>query len=143
MKNVLLLILALMLSGCDMIPFSSGALSGTPTEPPADWTDAASPEVIELETNPVEPYSVKLWIIGMGPGLYVHAGANRATWVEHIEQDPNVRVLIGASLYELRAVRVESAEEFAAFAEVYEVKYGNRPRNENVDEAYLFRLMPR
>jgi hypothetical protein len=79
----------------------------------------------------------------MGPGLYVHAGANRATWVEHIEQDPNVRVLIGASLYELRAVRVESAEEFAAFAEVYEVKYGNRPRNENVDEAYLFRLMPR
>ncbi len=108
-----------------------------------DWTEVASAEVIELETNPADPYSVKLWIIGMGPNLYVHAGANRATWVEHIEQDANVRLLIEASLYELSAVRVENAEEFAAFADLYEVKYGNRPRNENVTEAYLFRLLPR
>ena len=143
MKKIGLLLLLGLLAGCDLIPFSGGALSGNLTEPPADWTDVARPEIIELETNPAEPYSVKLWIIDMGPDLYVHAGANRATWVEHIEQDPNVRLLIEESLYELRAERVESAEEFAAFAEVYELKYGNRPRNENVNEAYLFRLLPR
>ena len=143
MKKISLLLLLGLLAGCDLIPFSGGALSGNLTEPPADWTDVARPEIIELETNPAEPYSVKLWIIDMGPDLYVHAGANRATWVEHIEQDPNVRLLIEESLYELRAERVESAEEFAAFAEVYELKYGNRPRNENVNEAYLFRLLPR
>lgn len=143
MRPTLLLLLITLLAGCDLIPFSGGALSGTPTEPPMDWTEAASPDVIELETNPENPYSVKLWIIGNGPDLYVHAGANRATWVEHIEADANVRLLIEGALYELKAERVASAEEFAAFAEVYEAKYGNRPRNENVDEAYLFRLLPR
>ena len=128
MKLALLMLLCVLLSGCDLIPFSGGELSGSLTTPLADWTEAASKEVIELETNPAEPYSVKLWVIGNGPDLYVHAGANRATWVEHIEQDANVRLLIDDSLYELRAVRVESAKEFADFANVYEAKYGSRPR---------------
>lgn len=134
----------LCLSACaDFIPFSGGQLEGTPTPVPADWTTAAAADVIQLETNPSEPYSVKLWIVGMGAELYVHAGANRATWVEHIEIDPAVRLLIGETLYELRAVRVQSAEEFKTFSDAYEIKYGNRPRNENVAEAYLFRLEPR
>ena len=30
--------------------------------------------------------------------------------------------------------------EFDAFSDLYESKYGSRPRNENADEAYLFRL---
>ena len=82
-------------------------------------------------------------VIGMGPYLYVHAGANRAAWVEHMEVDPLVRMLIEDRLYELRAARVEDQSEFARFADVYETKYGNRPRNENVAEAYLFRLSAR
>lgn len=138
-----ILALLLSLTGCDMIPFSGGALQGTLTKPPTDWTEAATPEVIQLETNPAQPYSVKLWIIGAGPNLFVHAGANRATWVEHMEADPNVRLLIENRLYELRGERVTSAEVFAAFADAYESKYGRRPRNENVEEAYLFRLQPR
>ena len=84
-----------------------------------------------------------LWIIGMGDVAYVHAGTNRATWVEHIEVDPNVRLKVGNNIYELKAVRVETQEEFDALSDVYEVKYGNRPRNENVDEAYLFKLVKR
>ena len=103
----------------------------------------ASADVIQLETNSQAPYSVKLWIIGDGPNLYVHAGANRATWVEHMEVDPSVRVLIDGALYELRAQRVTTQTEFDAFSDLYEVKYGRRPRNENVGEAYLFRLLPR
>lgn len=96
MKNkvISLLAAALLVSACDMIPFSGGALQGELTPIPADWTQAASASVIQLETNPAEPYSVKLWIIGNGDDLY-------------------------------------------------EVKYSNRPRNENVGEAYLFRLLPR
>ena len=132
-----------LLAGCQYVPFSGGALEGTLTAPPGDWTEAASVDIVEFETNPTDPYSVKLWVIGDGPDLYVHAGANRATWVEHIDVDANVRMLIGTNLYELRAVRVTSAEEFKRFSDVYEVKYGNRPRNENVEEAYLFRLTPR
>ena len=138
-------ILALLigLAGCEYIPFSSGELQGTAAPIPSSWTEAASPNVIELETNPAAPYSVKLWIIGEGPNLWVHAGANRTTWVEHMETDPRVRVLMNDALFELRAERVTTQDEFDEFSDLYESKYGNRPRNENVDEAYLFRLLPR
>ena len=131
------------MAGCDMIPFSSGELEGTATPIPASWTNTATADVIELETNPAAPYSVKLWIVGDGPNLWVHAGANRATWVEHMEVDPRTRVLIDDALYELRAQRVTNQQEFDAFSDLYETKYGRRPRNENAGEAYLFRLLPR
>ena len=124
-------------------PFPGGALEGTPTPVPASWAAPPLPDVIELETHPADPYSVHLWIIGMGDHAYVHAGANRAAWVEHIEADANVRLQVEKAVYELKAERVASADEFAAFSEVYEDKYGNRPRNENVNEAYLFKLTAR
>ena len=127
----------------DFVPLAGGALSGRFTPPPGDWSEVARPEVIRLETNPAEPYSVKLWIIGVGSNLYVHAGANRAAWIEHLEADPQVKVLIGEALYELSAERVTSQAEFDDFAGTYDQKYGNRPRNENVNEAYLYRLVPR
>ena len=142
-RTTALAVLLLTLSACGYVPFSGGELNGTLTPHPGDWTEAASPDIIELETNPQDPYSVKLLVIGAGENLYVHAGANRATWVEHMEQDPNVRLKIGDALYELRAERVTEQAEFDAFAAVYEGKYGNEPRNGNVDEAYLFRLLPR
>jgi hypothetical protein len=107
---------------------------------PADWSFADEISTIQLETRPEDPYSVNIWAVGMGDQLYVHAGASRATWVEHMEADPLVRAQVGDRLFALRAVRVESAEEFARFAAVYKEKYGNRPRNENIAEIYLYRL---
>ncbi len=141
--RLLTIVAVLIVTGCSYLPFSGGKLEGSLTPPPADWTEVASADVIEFETNPAEPYSVKLWIIGTGADLYVHAGTNRTAWVEHIEQDANVRLLIGEALYELKAERVNSQDEFNSFADTYEEKYGNRPRNEDVAEAYLFRLLPR
>jgi hypothetical protein len=83
--------------------------------------------------------------LGDRPGehLYVHAGAKRSAWVEHIEGDPAVRVCIDESIYELAAARVESRAEFDRFSDAYQRKYGRRPRNSNVREAYLFRLSAR
>jgi hypothetical protein len=57
-----------------------------------------------------------------------------------MEADPNVRLRVGESIYELAAVRVEDQATFDRFSDAYEKKYGNRPRNESVVEAYLFRL---
>ena len=37
----------------------------------------------------------------------------------------------------------DERELLERFAEVYEGKYGNRPRNENVSEVYLYRLTGR
>ncbi len=140
----LVLSIALLTGGCsEYVPFASGALEGQLTPVPENWQAVEQAEIIELETLPEEPYSVKLWIVHLAPYMYVHAGASRTTWVENMEADSRVRLLIEGKIYELRAERVTGQEEFNRFAGVYEQKYGNRPRNENVNEAYLFRLLPR
>jgi len=124
-----------------MLP--GGALQGTLAPVPLTWDGTTIVDVVALETHRAEPYSVKIWIVPMGDRLYVHAGDNHNRWVQYIEQDPAVRVGNGDTLYELNAERVTAAEEFAGFADAYEVRYGTRPRNENVAEVYLFRLVAR
>ncbi len=138
------LILAGLVSACSesSIPFSGGALEGTVVPAPEDWSEVAAQEVIKLETNPGEPYSVNLWIIGMDQMLYVHAGVNRTTWVEHMEADPTVRLGSEGEIYSLVSERVTDQDEFDGFSEVYKEKYGRYPRNRDINEAYLYRLTP-
>lgn len=120
--------------------FPGGALDGSLDSAPSDWAFTDAIDTVQLETRPSDPYSVNIWVIALDNELYVHAGANRSEWVEHLEVDPNVRIRIGEKIYKLIATRVEEATEFARFAGAYERKYERRPRNENVAEAYLFRL---
>ena len=128
--------------GCNAptLVFPGGALEGKVTPAPETWAFTDSIDTIQLETRPADPYSVNIWIIALDRDLYVHAGANRATWVEAMEVDPNVRLGVDDSVYELVAARVTGQDEFDRFSDAYEKKYGRRPRNENVGEAYLFRL---
>ena len=139
-RRFLLTTLLLLLAGCSYIPISGGELEGNVVSVPEDWSQLASISVIQLETNPADPYSVKLWVVAMNAFLYVHAGDNHTQWIENIEQNPDVRVLIEKSIYSLRAVQVRDMAEFKRFSDVYEKKYGMRPRNENIAEVYVFRL---
>ena len=94
---------------------------------PASWSFTDAVTTVQLETRPADPYSVNIWVIAMDPNLYIHAGANRSAWVEHIEADPKVRVRVEDSIYELAAARVDAQEEFDRFSDAYEKKYGMRP----------------
>ena len=133
-----------LIAGCGpFLVIPGGELDGSPTPVPNDWSSLQEVSTIQLETRPGDPYSVNIWAVGIGPALYVHAGANRSTWVENMEANPDVRVRLEERLYELRAARVVSQDEFTSFSDAYEEKYGTRPRNENVSEAYLFRLEAR
>ena len=96
-----------------------------------------------VRDEPFEPYSVNLWIVNIENKPYVYAGDNYAAWVKNIESDPRVVLKSGNSLYKLRAQRVLNADFFKKFAVVWEEKYGNRPRNENYSETYLFQLSRR
>jgi len=138
-------LLAASIVACDrpLVLLPGAALEGSVAPVPANWAFTDEVDTIQLETRPDDPYSVNIWVIALGEHLYVHAGANRSTWVEHMEADPNVRLRVGGSIYELGAARVEAQDEFDRFSDAYEAKYGRRPRNENVDEAYLFRLTAR
>lgn len=140
------LFLALMLSapmaGCGgpFVLLPGGALEGSTAPIPDSWSFTEAVKTVQLETLPADPYSVNIWVIAMGENLYVHAGANRSTWVENMEADPEVRLRVNDSIYELVASRVDRQQEFDRFSDAYEQKYGRRPRNGNVAEAYLFRL---
>ncbi len=136
----LVLAVSALACGGPFVVFPGGALEGPTAPAPASWSFTDEIDTVQLETNPADPYSVNIWVLGLDPHLYVHAGASRATWVENMEKDPQIRIRMGGSIYELVATRVEGQPEFDRFAEAYEKKYGNRPRNENVAEAYLFRL---
>jgi hypothetical protein len=139
-----LLLLALMAlgTGCSgpFLLLPGGELDGRTAPTPTSWTFTDEISTIQLETRPVDPYSVNIWAVAMGDQLYLHAGGNRTTWVENIEEDKRVRIAIDGSIYELVAVRVEGAGEFGVFADAYEAKYGRRPRNENISEIYVYRM---
>ena len=120
-----------------------GELEGEVVPVPPDWSFTDEISTIQIEANPTDPYSVNIWVTAVEDALYLHAGAKRARWVEYLEADPRLRIKIEERIYELAATRVTDAGEFARFAERYEVKYGNRPRNENVAEVYLLRLEER
>ncbi len=128
--------------GCDrpLVLIPGGVLEGPTVPVPDRWSFTDEVNTVQLETNPQAPYSVNIWVVAIDPSLYVHAGANRSTWVENMEADPNVRLRVGESIYALAAARVVEQAEFDRFSDAYEKKYGRRPRNENVAEAYLFRL---
>lgn len=117
-----------------------GSLDGNTAPVPTSWTFTDEIDTIQLETNPADPYSVNIWATALDGSLYVHAGANRAAWIENMETNPNVRLRANDSIYELKASRVESQEEFDRFSAAYEKKYGNPPRNDSVVEAHLYRL---
>lgn len=141
----LALVLAATAAGCGgpFVLMPGGALEGPTVAPPADWSFTDAVSTVQLETLPSDPYSVNIWTIALGEHLYVHAGTSRSTWVENMEADPNVRLRVNDSIYELAAERVGDQAEFDRFSEAYERKYGRRPRNEKVAEAYLFRLAAR
>ncbi|MBW2389479.1 MAG: hypothetical protein JRG89_13730 [Deltaproteobacteria bacterium] len=133
-----------LVAGCGpFLLLPGGKLDGVTTPPPDDWSFSDEVNTVQLETRAEDPYSVNLWAVGMGPRLYVHAGTNRSGWVEHMEANADVRVRVEDKLYDLRASRVDAQDEFTRFSDAYEAKYGLRPRNENVEEAYLFRLEAR
>ena len=139
------LVLAASVAGCDgpFVILPGGALEGSTAAIPDSWSFTDEVDTVQLETRSADPYSVNVWVIALGENLYVHAGDNRTKWVENIETDPSVRLRIDDSIYELLAARVEDQEEFDRFSDSYEQKYGRRPGNENVAEAYRFRLSAR
>lgn len=143
-KINLIVLTALFFGGCaEYLPISGGQIEGVVTPAPQQWGAVAEDKIIQLETNAGKAYSVNLWVVEVSGSLHVFAGDKRANWVEDIEQNPNVRLRAETSIFELEAVRVNDAQEFELFAQAWEAKYGNRPRNENVDETYLYRLRER
>ena len=141
-RNLALIALTFALAACEapIIFTSGGALDGIEAEPPAVWQFEQASDLAQLETRPEEPYSINLVYVQMDGKLYIYAGPTRTNWVQHIEEDPRVRLLIGDTIYPLRAVRIEDQAELEAFAKLWvEGSFFQRDPLQ-FDEVWLYQL---
>jgi len=89
--------------GGPFLLFPGGELSGeVVSEPVVDWSFTSS-GVLDLETRPEDPYSVAINFVVREGKLYIDPAEGRR-WLEHIREDPRVRIRIEGGIYPRRAV---------------------------------------
>ena len=144
--RVVIVVLALVaLGGCrgPFFVFPGGALEGETAPAPGDWSFADHYGMVELETRPEEPYSVNIAYTVLGDTLYINAGDTRTRWVQNMETNPNVRLRLDGTIYALRAERVSDTDEIARFGRAWTDQSMFRRDPTELDEVWLYRLVPR
>ena len=132
--------LALAAAGCSepFVTIPGGELSGADQAPPSSW--GAVPDTIQLETRPLDPYSINIWGVGIEADLYVATSGGGTAWTEFIEADRNVRVRIDDRLFRLQATLVDENGERGRVVQAYYDKYEVDPHDGWVSEGMIFRL---
>ncbi len=144
MKAPTALLIACVVIGCGpILILPGGELTGTLTPYPNNWTFSDPVDTVQLETRSDDPYSVNVWGVGIGEHFYIAAGDASNAWVLRIAEDPDVRLKIGDSIFELRAVRTDREAEIDAFLAAVQKKYDFEPEPDQRSEATVFRLEPR
>lgn len=102
--------------GGPILIFPGGALRGeVVTEPVTDWSFVEDP-FVDLETRPSKPYSVTLNYLVQDGQLTIDPAEGRS-WLDHIREDPRVRVRFGGRVYPATAVLVGGPGEVEGFPE--------------------------
>jgi hypothetical protein len=141
-RTLSLVTLTMALAACEgpLVFMSGGELSGTVADPPPIWQLDEASGIAQLETRPEDPYSINLAYVQSDGRLYIYAGNTRTNWVGHIEQNPQIRIRVGETIYPVHALRVDDNEEIAEFA----VQWSNRSMLQRdpmqFDEIWLYRL---
>ena len=119
---------------------SGGELAGTLSEVPDSWQLDEMSGLAQLETRPEDPYSINLTYVQLDGRFYIYAGDTRTNWVQHIEQNPHVRIRVGDTIYPARASRVLDDEEIAAFAAIWANLSVFQRDPLGFEEVWLYRL---
>ena len=143
--RLLSLLLFVAVSGCNgpFMLLPGGELDGEVKPSPSDWSFIEGYGMAELETRPEDPYSVNLAVTVIEGTLYINAGDTETEWVKNIAEDPLVRLRWDDVLYESRAERVTSATTVAKFGEVWAGQSMFMRDPSELDEVWLYRLVPR
>lgn len=102
----------------EIIPYAfalpGGQLSGD--EGVAEsWSDIiVEGGVLDLETRPDDPYSVRIGFMMKGDRIYVDPSEGRK-WLPNLQADSRVRVRIERKVYPAKAVLVSDASELEGF----------------------------
>ncbi len=99
-----------MLVACQspVLIFSGGVLSG-PTIETDSFSFAAQFKLLQLEVRPEDAYSVILRVRMYDDQLYIDA-AKRRRWHGYLQENNNVRVKLGESVYPATAIRVDDPD---------------------------------
>ena len=140
--RIMSLSLIFLLGGCSepFIVMSGEALSGDAIDPPTDWTPLNDVEIVQLETHPSDPYSVNIWMVGLGSDIYVATGSDDTNWTEYIDEDTDVRLRVEGQIYELEATELTDTREKRTVAAAYVEKYGLDAEDNWVMDGQVFRL---
>ena len=123
--GLLVLALVLLFGGVGPITFLPGGwLWGEVREPPADWsfTDAIAEIQVQTHVGPL-PWSVTTWVFSDEGALYIGANACDRVWTHRVMADPEVRLRIDGSVYELQAHVVTERATAARLAPLTLHKY--------------------
>ena len=121
MKQLIVTVLLIMLTACTdpFISIPGGKLSGASAAAPQTWS--ALPDVVQLEVRPDNPYSLNIWAVEAAGAIYV--ATREARWLTFIEQNNQVRLKAGDTVYDLQANRVSDDNELARVSDAYMKKY--------------------
>ena len=104
---------------------------------------------------------MQVYGVGSGNAFYIASqgwrgamgSTERARWIDHLAEDPRIRLRVGKTLYELTAVRVSDDDEIERVHRLFLKKYGQsaeswgfwRGRTEapKASDAFVYRLGPR
>lgn len=144
----------LFVAGCGPIgPIPGGALSGEVG--PAvvtDWSFAEDVENAQLESRPADPHSVNTWFAIVDSRLYVPTSMilgpkhpDGRSWVANVADDDRVRIRLGETVFDRRAVRVpDGSEEYRLARSALEARYEVAPAEDDPERViWIFRLDPR
>jgi len=117
----------------------------------ADWSFAEGQKTLAIETCPSDPHSVQTWFASIDARLYVPTSMifgtkdpSKRRWVRCIEADPRVRVRIGETVFERRAVRVEDPAEYAEARAAIEARHGLEEADRDPERTvWIYRLTAR
>ncbi len=157
------LFVGLLGTGCaPFLVFPGGELRGTlDSSVIDDWGFTDEVEFVQIQTRPDRPYSVQVYGVGSGNAFYIASqgwrgalgSTDRARWIDHLAEDPQIRLLVSETLYELEGVRVEDDSEVERVRQLFLKKYGDaaeswgfwrrKPKAPRASEAFVYRLDPR
>lgn len=100
-------------AGCQtpFLLFSGGALTGPEVEIES-FEIAADYKLLKLEVRPEDPYSVVLRVVMHDGSLYIDAADHRR-WHSYLQQNPDVRIKLGDSVYPARVIEIDDPDIIA------------------------------